>query len=336
MSTASTDRVTIADIAVAAGVSVPTVSKVLNDRPGVSASTRARITALLEEHEYTPRRSTTTGMIALVLGELTSPWSVALVGALEEAAHVSGLGMILTRMRSSVDESWIDLITARAVDGVVFGVVEMSATQKKRMEELGVPYVVIDPRVMQSTDTPTVGITHWRGAWAATEHLIGLGHRRIAMVSGPLDLVFSRARVDGYRAALSSAGISVPDDYLVETEFGYEGGRAGAERVLALPTPPSAIFAASDEQALGVYEAARLNGMRIPEDLSVVGFNDVPIAQWASPPLTTVHEPIDDTARESVRILRQLIDGVPTAAAVELATEVVVRQSTAPIDEKQA
>ncbi len=335
MSTASTERVTIANIAVEAGVSVPTVSKVLNDRPGVSAATRARISALLEKHEYAPRRSST-GMIALVLGELTSPWSVALVGALEEAAHASGLGMILTRMRSSTDESWIDLIASRAVDGVVFGVVEMSLTQKVRMGELAVPYVVIDPRVMQSTEIPTVGITHWRGAWSATEHLIGLGHRRIAMVSGPLDLVFSRARVDGYRAALSSAGIAVPDDYVVETEFGYDGGRAGAERLLSLPTPPSAIFAASDEQALGVYEAARINGLRIPEDLSVVGFNDVPIAQWASPPLTTVREPIDDTARESVRILRQLIDGVRTTAAVELATEIVVRQSTAPIDEKQS
>ncbi|WP_285115497.1 LacI family DNA-binding transcriptional regulator [Leifsonia sp. fls2-241-R2A-40a] len=334
MSTVPTDRVTIADIAEVAGVSVPTVSKVLNDRPGVSASTRARITALLEQHEYTPRRSPTTGMIAVVLAELTSPWSVALVGALEEAAHASGLGVILTRMRGSADESWIDLIAARAVDGVVFAVVEMSAAQRDRMQELGLPYVVIDPRVMQSTDVPTVGITHWRGAWAATAHLLELGHRRIAMVSGPLDLVFSRARVDGYRASLSSAGITVPDEYLVETEFGYEGGRDGAERLLALPVPPSAIFAASDEQALGVYEAARIRGLRIPQDLSVVGFNDVPIAQWASPPLTTVHEPIDDTARESVRILRQLIDGVRTATAVELATEIVVRQSTAPFDEK--
>jgi LacI family transcriptional regulator len=330
MTTAPTERVKIADIALAAGVSVPTVSKVLNDRPGVSRATRARISALLQEHEYEPRRSTPAGMLAVVLGELTSPWSVALVSALEDAAHEAGMGVILTRMRSDSDEDWLDLIASRNVDGVVFGVVEMTAKQRARLDELELPFVVIDPRVMQSTDIVTVGITHWRGARSATDHLIGLGHHRIAMIGGPLDLLFSQARTDGFRAALASARIEIPADYVVATEFGYAGGRDAASALLALPEPPTAIFAASDEQAFGVYEAARLVGKRVPQDLSVVGFNDVPIAEWASPPLTTVHEPIDDTARESVRLLRSQIEGVRTAAAVELATELVVRSSTAP------
>lgn len=330
MTTAPAERVKIADIARAAGVSVPTVSKVLNDRPGVSRATRARISALLQEHEYEPRRSTPTGMLAVVLGELTSPWSVALVSALEDAAHADGMGVILTRMRGDADEDWLDLIASSNVDGVVFGVVEMTPKQRTRLDALELPFVVIDPRVMQATDTVTVGITHWRGARSATDHLIELGHRKIAMISGPLDLLFSQARADGFRAALASAGIEIPANFVVATEFGYAGGRDAASALLTLPEPPTAIFAASDEQAFGVYEAARLVGKRVPEDLSVVGFNDVPIAEWASPPLTTVHEPIDDTARESVRLLRSQIDGIRTAAAVELATELVVRSSTQP------
>ncbi|MCU1530212.1 MAG: Transcriptional regulator, LacI family, partial [Frondihabitans sp.] len=185
-------------------------------------------------------------------------------------------------------------------------------------------------RSMPAGDTITVGVTHWRGARAATDHLVQLGHQRIAMISGPRDLLFSQARVDGFRAALGSAGLTVADDYVVATEYGFGAGRDAAIELLDVVPRPTAIFAASDEQALGVYEAARLAGLRIPNDLSVVGFNDVPIAEWASPPLTTVREPIRDAARESVRLLRAQMGGGGEASAVELVTDFIVRESTAP------
>ena len=138
-------RVTIADIAKVAGVSIPTISKVLNGRPGVSDATRARVSALLREHEYEPRRATSSKMLELVLGELTSPWATSLVTAVEEAAFDEGLGFSLSRIRPGTDDRWLDMITSRPVDGIIFAVVQMTDRQRKRVDGLGLPYVVIDP-----------------------------------------------------------------------------------------------------------------------------------------------------------------------------------------------
>ncbi|SDU85071.1 LacI family DNA-binding transcriptional regulator [Jiangella alkaliphila] len=325
------DRVTIADIARMARVSVPTVSKVINGKPGVSDRTRARITGLLREHEYEPRRSTSTKMIELVLGELTSPWSTALVTAVEEAAFDQGMGLTLSRLRPEAEDRWLEMLANRSVDGLVFAVVQVTARQRAHLEELRLPYVVIDPgEAPAGTRVPTIGVTHWRGAHQATRHLLELGHRELAMIAGPADVMFSQARVDGFRAAAVGAGVELPPARVRHTEFGYDAGRDAALELLAASPRPTAIFAASDEQALGVYEAARLRGVRIPEDLSVIGFNDAPIAEWAAPPLTTVREPIRDMARLAVAAIRSLAAGEPEVPTVELATELVIRQSTAP------
>jgi len=325
----SSSRVTIADIARIAGVSTPTVSKVLNGKPGVSESTRERVSGLLREHEYEPRRSTPNGVIELVLGELDSPWSSSLVKAVEEAAFNADMGVVLSRQRAGTDEKWLDMIASRDSDGVVFGAVESTPSQRARLAEIGLPFVMVDPHSSQSLDIATVGITHWRGAHSATEYLISLGHTQLAMVGGPLVMLYSQARADGFRAAAASASIAVSATSIVHTEFGYAEGRDAALELLSADSAPTAIFAASDEQALGVYEAARRLGLRIPEDLSVVGFNDAPIASWASPPLTTVREPLQEMANQAVSLLRRLIDGGSVGAAIELATELVIRESTA-------
>ncbi|MDO9397827.1 MAG: LacI family DNA-binding transcriptional regulator [Herbiconiux sp.] len=327
--TTTTGRVTIADIAVLAGVSVPTVSKVLNGKPGVSDATRMRVSAMLREHEYEPRRSTASRLIELVFGELSSPWSTALVVAVEEAAFERGLSVVVSRIRPD-DDSWLEGVGSRSADGVVFAVVRPGGEQKRRFDELGLPAVLIDPGdASDDTDTATVGVTHWRGAYTATEHLLGLGHREIAMIAGPSEVLFSRARADGFRAAALASGVEVPEERLVFAEFGYEAGRDAGLALLRSPNRPTAIFAASDEQALGVYEAARQCEVRIPADLSVVGFNDVPIAQWAAPPLTTVREPIVDMARHALDALLTIAAGRSAGPAVEIATELVVRESTA-------
>ncbi len=324
-------RVTIADIARMALVSVPTVSKVINGKPGVSDQTRARIAGLLREHEYEPRRSTASKMIELVLGELTSPWATALVTAVEEAAFDQGMGLTLSRLRPEAEDRWLEMLAGRPVDGLIFAVVRVSERQRAHLDELRLPYVVIDPgEAPDGTRVPTIGVTHWRGAHQATRHLLELGHRELAMISGPADVLFSQARADGFRAAAMGAGVDLPPARVQHTEFSYEAGRDAALELLAASPRPTAIFAASDEQALGVYEAARLRGIRIPEDLSVIGFNDAPIAEWAAPPLTTVREPIGDMARLAVSAIRSLAAGERDVPTVELATELVVRQSTAP------
>jgi LacI family transcriptional regulator len=323
-------RTTVSDVARTAGVSLPTVSKVLNGRPGVSPATRKRVTGILQEHGFEPRRppGRSAGSIELVMGELESPWSVSIVRAMEEATSAASLGLVLSCVRPAAPDHWLDQIASRDSKGVVFGVVETTREQRARLRELGVPFVVIDPEGNQPLASPAVGIAHWRGAYNATQHLIDLGHERIATIGGPLSVMCSRARTDGFRAAMTAAGLGAHPELVVHTNFENEAGRDAAIQLLALPSPPTAIFAASDEQALGVYEAARRAGLRIPDDVSVVGFNDARIAAWASPPLTTVREPIDEMVQHAVTLLGRLISGEPTGPAVELATELIVREST--------
>ncbi|MEV4109060.1 substrate-binding domain-containing protein [Nonomuraea sp. NPDC049695] len=180
-------------------------------------------------------------------------------------------------------------------------------------------------------DVPFVGATNWSGGRSATRHLIQLGHRRIAMISGPDDVLCCRARLDGYRSAMESAGLPVRADLVVRTDLTPEDGHAAALDLLNRPEPPTAIFTGNDLQALGVYQAARALGLRIPTDLSVVGFDDLPLAALVDPPLTTVHQPIAEMAVAATELAIALGRGERTSqAGLELATTLSVRQSTAP------
>jgi DNA-binding LacI/PurR family transcriptional regulator len=322
-------RVTIAEIAKSAGVSIPTVSKVINSKPGVSDATRLRVSALLREFDYEPRRSSPHLMLELVLGEFTSPWSSALVPAVEQAAFDEGYGISVSRIRRGTGDRWLEMLSSRSSDGVIFAAVHIEEVQRERLAGLGLPIVVIDPSEGPRARTATIGVTHWRGAYSATEHLIQLGHRELAMIAGPAGILFSQARVDGFRAAAATAGITIDPARVVNADFNYEEGRDAALGLLASADPPTAIFAASDEQAFGVYEAARQRGIPIPQELSVIGFNDVPIAQWAAPPLTTVREPLDEMARQAVATVLALGAGQPEGPAMELSTELIVRDSCA-------
>ena len=161
-------------------------------------------------------------------------------------------------------------------------------------------------------------------------HLIHLGHRRIAFVEGRPELWCSRARFDGYRAGLETAGLVVDGDLIMPGEFSYESGFRAGEHLFDRPVPPTAVFVSSDQMALGVYEALRRRGLRVPEDVSVVGFDDVPEASWSSPPLTTVRQPLADMGRLAVRTVQRLVrNETIESPRVELATELVVRSSTA-------
>ena len=165
---------------------------------------------------------------------------------------------------------------------------------------------------------------------AATEHLILLGHKRIGFVAGPPRLLCSRARLDGYRAGLEAAGIEADTDLIRPGDFYHESGFQGAAALLDLPAPPTAIFASSDQMAFGVYEAVRQRGLRIPNDISVVGFDDLPEARWSSPPLTTVRQPLSEMGMVAARTVLRLAQGEEIESPrVELATQLVVRDSTA-------
>ncbi len=331
------ERPTLANIAAEAGVSLPTVSKVVNGRPDVAPATRARVEQLLDQHKYgrggtrRPRRS---GLIDLVLAGLDSPWAVEILRGVEEwgAAHETGVAVSAVRHGNARPASWTSGLASHDTDGVILVTSRFTSEQIGQLRGAGIPLVVVDPVNPPPSELPSVGATNWAGGLVATEHLVQLGHRRIGAVTGPADYLCSRARTDGYRSALESAGIGFDPALVRDAEFRHEGGFRGGSELLDLPERPTAIFAGSDQQAFGVYEAARQRGLRIPQDLSVVGFDDLPIAPWVSPPLTTVRQPLADMGAAAASMLGNLIAGMPLRSTrVELSTKLVIRESTAPL-----
>jgi LacI family transcriptional regulator len=192
------------------------------------------------------------------------------------------------------------------------------------------PLVSIDPLNLPCAPMTSVGSTNFAGGIAATQHLLALGHRRIGYLGGPATAACNQARTHGYRAAMEAAGASVPEGYVRTGNFRYQDGVVGGAALLDLRQPPTAVFAGSDETAAGVIEAARSRGLRIPEDLSVVGFDDTEVARFASPPLTTVRQPLREMGGVALRTAMRLAAGEKLDSHhVELATELVVRRSTA-------
>ncbi|MBO0514895.1 LacI family DNA-binding transcriptional regulator [Streptomyces beijiangensis] len=329
-------KVTITEIARAAGVSVPTVSRVVNGRSDVAPGTRARVEDLLREHGYR-RRPQTSGdraaLVDLVFNDLDSPWAVEIIRGVEEVAHAAGMGTVVSAIhdRAGSARQWMKNLRARASDGVILVTSVLEPGLHEELHRLGVPLVVVDPAGSPTLDAPTIGATNWAGGMAATEHLLSLGHRRIGFIAGPPRLLCSRARLDGYRAALEGAGVAVDDALIVAGDFYHASGFAGAEQLLDLAAPPSALFASSDQMALGAIEALRRRGLRVPEDLSVVGFDDLPEVRWSAPPLTTVRQPLTEMGKVAARTVLRLARGEELdSPRVELATELVLRASTAP------
>jgi len=330
-------RVTISAIAREAGVSVPTVSRVLNGRADVAPQTRELVEDLLKQHGYRRRTSRQTagraGLIDLVFNDLDSPWAVELIRGVEDVTHAAGVGTVVSAVhrRSVPTRQWLQNLRARASDGVIFVNSDLTTTVYAELKRLSIPIVVVDPAGGAAFDVPTVGATNWAGGRAATEHLTSLGHRRIGLITGPKNLLCSRARLDGHRAALEAAGAEVDEALIRQGDFMHETGFAGATSLLALPCPPTAIFASNDTMALGVFEAARRRGLRIPEDLSVVGFDDLPESRWSPPPLTTIRQPLAEMGALAARTALRLAQGDGTdLPRVELATELIIRESTAP------
>jgi LacI family transcriptional regulator len=312
------------------------VSKVVNGHADVAAATRARIEQLLGERNYRhpgTRAGRRSGLIDVVFIGLDSPWAVEILRGVEDWCSAHGMGAAVSAVRhgSARPASWTSALASHDTDGVLLVMSEVTAEQLRQLSEDDIPLVVVDAANLPEPDLASVGATNWAGGIAATEHLIGCGHTRIAAIGGPTDFLCSRARLDGYRSALERAGLRYDPALIRHGNFHHEAGFACGGDLLAVDNPPTAIFAGSDEQALGVYEAARQRGMRIPQDLSVVGFDDLPMAQWVSPPLTTVRQPLAEMGSVAAEMLGTLIDGLPLASRrVELATELVVRASTGP------
>ncbi|QFZ78497.1 LacI family DNA-binding transcriptional regulator [Streptomyces fagopyri] len=325
---------TLAEVARVAGVSLPTVSKVLNGRADVSRVTRAKVERLLEEHGYRRRSRTSSqpALLELVFHELDSIWAMELIKGVEQVARENRATVVLTvsGTRHTPGPEWLGGVLQRKPLGVVLVFSTLPQDVKRQLRAAAIPFVVVDPAGDPDPDVPSVGSANWAGGLAATRHLTAQDHERVAIITGPEDMLCSLARLDGYRSAMAMAGLEVDPRLIRFGDFHVQGGFEHAMSLLDGPDRPTAIFAGSDLQALGVLEAARVKGLHVPRDLSVVGYDDVPLAQWSSPPLTTVHQPLRHMAEEASRMLFHRDESGKAAQRIELATHLVVRQSTAP------
>jgi LacI family transcriptional regulator len=327
-------RTTLATVAASAGLSVATVSKVLNGRSDVAPATRSRVQSLLVEHGYIPRlshRNQAAGSATVevwVDGKLSAYATEIIKGAIEAGAE-SEVAVVVTHLKAGNDTSWVrDLVTAGRRAMITLAC-EPTAAHLAALSLARLPVVVVDPMNPPVTPMTSVGSTNFAGGLSATQHLLALGHRRIAYLGGPADAASNQARMQGYRAAMETAGVPVPPEYVRTAGFCYPDGVGEAIALLDLPSPPTAVFAVSDECAIAAMQVARNRGLRIPEDLSVVGFDDTEIATMTSPQLTTVRQPLREMGMVALRTALRLASGEKIESHhIELATELVIRESS--------
>ena len=331
----------LAEIAEAAGVSISTVSRVLNRRAGVNEETRRRVLKVLAEKPYSPRglgALQRTGVLGLLLPELSNPVFPAFAEALETRAAARGYSTVLcnTRSASIREEEYVRMLLARGVEGMVFVSpeatdVRASHDHYRQLKAEGVRMVFVNGG-MPSLDVPDVGVDEQAAGYLATRHLVELGHRRIGFVSGPTRSLPARLKATGWAVALEEAGFPHPPDLVVHAPYGPAGGAAAMGRLLDGPAP-TAVICSSDMMALGTISEARRRGLAVPEELSVVGFDDIPHAAYCTPALTTLAQPIAEIAQVAVDGLLADMESEPGTPPVHgrvFRPRLVVRASTAP------
>lgn len=334
-------RVTIRDVAAHAGVSVATVSKVINGRYGVSAATISRVQAIIDEMGYEASlvaqslRNHRTNVIGILVADL-EPFSTELLKGAAHAIRNTGFELVVYSAggRTSDHVGWERRYLSRLSGTLIDGALLVTPTVVD--VSYGAPIVAVDPHA-GPTDLPTIDSDNLRGAVVATQYLLELGHRRIAMITGRPDLQSAHLREQGYRQALLEAGIPVAEALIQEGAYDAAVSAEAARRLLTSTPRPTAVFAANDMSAIATVDVAHELGLRVPDDVSVVGFDNVPESALTTPPLTTVNQPIREMGRRAIEVLVSLIRGEPVEEThITLATNLVVRQSTRPVQAGRA
>jgi len=326
--------VTIYDVAEAANVSVSTVSRVLNDKDDVSAETYEKVQQVITELGYASSlaargmRSRRTNVIGLIMPDIAEPYSVAVMRGVNQAIAESDFDLIVyttgdIRKYSTPDQEshYVSLLNGSITDGLI--VVTLAATSFST----AAPVVAIDPN-NESPQCPAIISTNCEGALEAMEYLTSQGHRRIGFITGRLDLVSANRRLQGYQDGLAAAGIPVDEELIQVGDYMTETAVDCTQKLLSLDDPPTAIFAANDMSAMGVYQAAKDAGLRIPKDLSVIGFDNLQESNYLDPKLTTVDQYIPEMGTIAVEMIVKLINGETLENDLhKIKTQLVVRDS---------
>lgn len=335
-------RITLKEVAARAEVSLATASKVMNGRSDVREETRERVTGVARQLGYSPKRRNPPlrHRVVIVFRDLTSPYALQVMDGAAHAAARADVDLVVSFSGHQPDEGpavlsreWIRDQAAAGASGVIAVTWPVEEEHARWSARYQLPMIAIDPASTSTEDQlVTISATNWEGGSSAVQHLIDLGHRRIGVVAGPDSSVPARQRVQGYRSVLQQEGIPY-DPVLVHvgTSYSFDAGWAGATALLTLEDRPTAIFAVADTLAMGVLRVARDMGISVPEELSVVSFDDTPIATWANPQLTAIRQPLFSMGQVAVeRLLAIASDTGKFARPFKLETSLVVRESTAP------
>ncbi|AKM19333.1 HTH-type transcriptional repressor CytR [Geobacillus sp. 12AMOR1] len=305
----------IKDVAKRANVSTATVSRVLRNTGNVTEETRQRVLEAIEALNYQPNvlgrylRRMETETVLVVVPDITNPFFSKVLRGIEAVALKHGYQVLLGDTQNDVrlEEQYLNLLPQRQVDGMIFLTARI---RKELMEEMARQFpIVLACEYLEGADIPTVSIDNISSARKATEHLIRLGHCRIAHLSGPMNIILSRDRLRGYQQALAQHELEADAALVQEGDFTYESGYNLTLKLLALEKPPTAIFAANDEMAIGAIKAVRHRGGRVPDDVAVVGFDDIQMASIFEPSLTTIAQPMFEIGQKAMELLLALIEG---------------------------
>ncbi|MEV7289600.1 LacI family DNA-binding transcriptional regulator [Streptomyces sp. NPDC093252] len=323
----------IKDVAAAAGVSVATVSRVLNAHPSVSADARARVLAAVESLGYRPNavarslRTDQTRTFGLVIPDVLNPYFTELARSVEEAARALGYSVIIGNAdeRAEVQDHHVRTLLDRRIDGLLVAPTDAGSPLLADAVRGGTPLVFVD-RWIPGVDVPVVRSDGRAAVRDLVGHLWSLGHRRIAIIAGPDSTTTGSERVDAFREAMAGYGLPVPDAYIGQGDFRAESGRRATGGFLALPEPPEVVFAADNLMALGALDAVRARGLRVPDDIGLVAFDDIRWFVHTDPPITSIAQPTGALGRAAVRALVEVIEG-RRPASVTLPARLIVRRS---------
>ncbi|MEN3202123.1 MAG: LacI family DNA-binding transcriptional regulator [Atribacterota bacterium] len=330
--------VSIKDVAKLAGVSVSTVSRVINKRGKTSKETEEKVWRAIEILQYRPNllarslRSQKTKLLGLLVPDIDSPFFARLAKYIEEAAYQKGYNLILCNVGEDPkrEKDYLEVLVQRQVEGIIFPRVSDESLLVRIPYLSKIPYVILD-RTLEKEEAPTVKLDNIAAGMLAATHLLKLGHRKFACITGPQKISVSRERLEGFLTTLIQAGISVENIFVVEGDFKIDGGRKGMERILDHLSPPFALFCMNDMMAFGAIQVARERGWQVPRDISVVGLDNNPLCEVFSPPLTTVAQPFDQIAKAGITLLCKLIEGKKVRKkSITVLPYLVTRQSTAP------
>lgn len=320
-----------------AEVSVATVSHVINETRPVSDELRLRVLAAMQALDYQPNalarglRRRRTSTLGLIIPDTNNPYFAEVARGIEQAAFERDYSVILCHSDYSPERElqYVDVLRAERAAGVIWIPATECCEAAERLVEYDMPLVILD-RHAPDVQCPSVVADNFRGGYLATQHLIQLGHRRIGCIARPVGLSHSQERILGYQAALSGYGLPVDETLVAKGGFRLQDGRRVTFQLLDLVPPPTAIFAYNDIMAIGALRAAHERGLCVPDDFSVVGFDDIPQAAFTCPALTTVSQPKLDMGRRGAELLLDLIDGTgpPVEGDVPLEVRLVVREST--------